>query len=375
MKTSFLFSFSFFSHPFFLRFFVFPFLLWAGCGLAFPSQANAHQIGLSKGTYTLQAEILWIEWDLARADLLSILPQIDTNRNKDLSAEELQAAQTPIAALFAKRVLVWQDKTPCTATLAQTKILEKDGVSVRMRYQCSASSVAVRWQLDLLNDLAPGHRHLATLQAYGKTHQTVFYRGQHKHTLDRQIHKATAKAYSPNAFFILGIEHILFGWDHLLFLFALILLGGSFRALLAVVTAFTVAHSITLSIAVLGYWTPSPKLIEPLIALSVAYVGLENFFVDDLHHRWRLTFAFGLIHGFGFAGALGTVQIPPQQAAASLLFFNLGVEAGQIALLALLLPMLHVARQKTWLDTRVVRVISAFVVLAGAYWFFERIFS
>ncbi len=348
---------------------------WVSAALLFSTQLYAHQIGLSKGTYTLQHQNLLIEWDLARGDLISLLPHLDNDRNKDLSQIELQSAQQPIAALFAKRILVWQDKTPCHPTLTQTRLLEKDGVSVQMRYRCPSFSTPIRWQLDLLDDLAPGHRHIAMIHADKKTHQQVFYRGQHQHLLDRQIHKATAQAYSPSAFFVLGIEHILFGWDHLLFLFALILLGGSFRALLAVVTAFTIAHSITLSIAVFGYWTPSPKIIEPLIALSVAYVGLENFFLDDLRRRWRLTFAFGLIHGFGFAGALETIQFPPQQTASSLFLFNLGVETGQIALLSLLLPLLHLARQKMWLNTRMVRILSAFVLFAGGYWFFARIFS
>lgn len=170
-----------------------------------------------------------------------------------------------------------------------------------------------------------------------------------------------------------GIEHILLGIDHLAFLFGLVLLGGRLRPILLMVTAFTVAHSITLALAVLGVWTPSPDIIEPMIALSVAYVGVENWFVKDAEKRWRITFPFGLVHGFGFAGALGEIALPSSQVPIALVTFNLGVEAGQVAVLAAVLPIVLYARKKEWFRVGGVKALSALVVVAGGFWFVTRV--
>jgi hydrogenase/urease accessory protein HupE len=171
----------------------------------------------------------------------------------------------------------------------------------------------------------------------------------------------------------MGIEHILTGYDHLVFLFGLVLLRARVKELLAVVTAFTVAHSITLAIATLGFFTPSPKFVEPAIALSIAYVGIENFFVKDASKRWRITFPFGLIHGFGFAGALAEINLPRAQVPVALVTFNLGVEAGQLFAMSLVVPMVMLIRQKEWFEPKGVRVLSGAVALAGGIWFVMRI--
>ncbi|HRI71279.1 MAG TPA: HupE/UreJ family protein, partial [Polyangium sp.] len=113
--------------------------------------------------------------------------------------------------------------------------------------------------------------------------------------------------------------------------------------------------------------------VEPLIALSVAYVGVENQFVKDADKRWRITFPFGLIHGFGFAGALGEIQLPKADVPKALLGFNLGVEAGQIATLAVVLPLIAVARKRKWLDDRGVRRMSWAIAVLGLVWFVLRI--
>src|SRR5690606_7734829 len=109
----------------------------------------------------------------------------------------------------------------------------------------------------------------------------------------------------------------------------------------------------------------SPRLVEPAIALSIVYVGIENFFVRDASKRWRITFPFGLIHGFGFAGALEEVALPRAQIPGALLFFNLGVEVGQLAVLAVVLPMIFWLRERDWFEPRAVRVVSGAVALAG----------
>jgi hydrogenase/urease accessory protein HupE len=171
----------------------------------------------------------------------------------------------------------------------------------------------------------------------------------------------------------MGIEHILTGYDHLVFLLGLVLARARVRSLLTIVTAFTIAHSITLAIAVLGVWAPSSRIVEPAIALSIAYVGIENFFVKDAEKRWRITFPFGLIHGFGFAGALQEINLPQSSVPTALVSFNLGVEAGQLGVMAVLLPLILFLREKPWFETRAVKVVSGAVALAGGIWFVSRV--
>jgi len=141
---------------------------------------------------------------------------------------------------------------------------------------------------------------------------------------------------------------------------------------LKVVTAFTLAHSLTLALGVLSVFAPSPRWVEPLIALSIAYVGIENLVVRDLEKRWRIAFGFGLLHGFGFAGGLQEIGAS-SQLPLTLLGFNLGVEAGQLAVLAALLPLLTLIRrsERRWLVAK--PALSALVVVPGLVWFVTRI--
>lgn len=175
---------------------------------------------------------------------------------------------------------------------------------------------------------------------------------------------------SLREYFRLGVFHILTGFDHLVFLLGVVLIAARTRTVLAAVTAFTLAHSVTLALSVLGVASVSPRLVEPLIALSVAYVGLENFWLRDADKRYRLTFAFGLVHGFGFAGALSEIGVPQDNAAPALALFNLGVEAGQLLVLTGVWPLLLWLRRFDF--SRIVRVVNVAIVVLGAGWALER---
>ncbi len=183
---------------------------------------------------------------------------------------------------------------------------------------------------------------------------------------------------SPFLFFLrLGVEHILTGYDHLLFLLGLLLACRRFRTMALVVTCFTLAHSVTLALAALGVLTLSPRVVEPLIAASIVFVGVENLLRrDEPRWRWALTFAFGLVHGFGFAGVLGEIGLGTTRTAlvTSLFSFNLGVELGQLAVTALLLPLLWKLRELPAYERYGRHALSALVALAGAYWLVERLF-
>ena len=128
-----------------------------------------------------------------------------------------------------------------------------------------------------------------------------------------------------------------------------------------------------MGLASLGIWTPSGNVVEPLIALSIVYVGVENFFVKDVDKRWYLTGLFGLVHGFGFAGVLAEIGLPDDSVVSSLLAFNLGVEAGQLLVLLPLLPALYLARKTDGFKAYAIPATNALIVVLGAAWFIERV--
>jgi hydrogenase/urease accessory protein HupE len=178
-------------------------------------------------------------------------------------------------------------------------------------------------------------------------------------------------------FLTLGIEHILTGYDHLLFLFGLLIVTDRFLPALKVITCFTIAHSITLGVAAFDLVQLPSRVVEPAIAASIVYVGVENIVRrGGPKGRWKLTFVFGLIHGFGFASVLRGLGVGASGSgiAMPLFSFNLGVEVGQILVAAPLLPLLWWLRKKPAFVTRWVPACSALVALAGGYWLMQRLF-
>jgi len=173
-----------------------------------------------------------------------------------------------------------------------------------------------------------------------------------------------------------GIHHIMIGPDHILFLIGLLLLGGSWVALLKIVTAFTVGHSVTLSLAALNVVTPPATVIEPAIALSIVFVGADNLVRGtgrDL--RMWVALVFGLVHGFGFANVLREFGLPREALGWSLFSFNVGVEIGQLAIVLLVMAVLSAIRRRSaTLRQRVAFAGSIVVIAAGTYWFVQRVF-
>ncbi len=174
-----------------------------------------------------------------------------------------------------------------------------------------------------------------------------------------------------------GIHHIAIGPDHILFIIGLLLLGGSLKRLLAIVTAFTLGHSVTLALATLQIVDPPSRIIEPAIALSIVYVGADNLLAGHKGRDVRawVALAFGLVHGFGFASVLRETGLPSQALGVSLFSFNLGVEIGQAIIVVVVASALALVRKNNAeLARRIAMVGSAVVVLAGSYWFLERTF-
>jgi hypothetical protein len=170
----------------------------------------------------------------------------------------------------------------------------------------------------------------------------------------------------------LGIEHIFTGYDHLAFLAGLLIVTTTLRSLLKVITSFTLAHSITLALATFDFVSVPSRLIESLIALSIAYIAIENFTGKTLLHRWKITFLFGLVHGFGFSNVLKEMALTRRTLAISLFSFNGGVELGQLAFVALVFPLVYLATRSCW-KREFLSATSIAIGALGVFWFVERV--
>jgi HupE/UreJ protein len=239
-------------------------------------------------------------------------------------------------------------------------------------FACGSLVRELTVQDDIFDVLGPDHHTLVKLEAPSDVRQFAFAPDT------RQARFAVGDggdiARSTGSFFVLGIHHILSGYDHLLFLLALLLPGGGPLALLKIITAFTIAHSVTLSLAVLQVVTLPDRLVEVVIALSIAFVAAENLFLDVMvSRRWLVSFCFGLVHGFGFSSALRELGLPAHGLLLSLFGFNLGVEVGQALVVAVCLPALLLLRGTRWQD-RAVASSSLAILLVGVILFFQRAF-
>jgi hypothetical protein len=192
--------------------------------------------------------------------------------------------------------------------------------------------------------------------------------------------RTQSASFRENAwrFIVLGIEHILIGADHVLFVLAFLLTFASLKQTLKLITSFTIAHSITLILAGTGAFVLSSTVVEPLIAFSIAYVAISSVFLQkykffrERGNKILSIFFFGLFHGLGFAGLLTDLSVPPNRFISSLLFFNVGIEIGQLMVIAVALPLLFLLRKIRWHDTAL-KSIAVLIALIALFWTAERI--
>jgi hypothetical protein len=245
-----------------------------------------------------------------------------------------------------------------------------ESVTIAVDFACASPVSDLHIRDDLFDVLGRDHHTLAKVQWAGGVQQLAFEPGARE---GRVTIGGPAPTHAEGSFVVLGVEHILTGYDHLLFLAALLLRGGRLGSLLKIITAFTVAHSLTLALAVSGLVVLPGRLIEPLIAASIVWVAAENLLVrKGPPHRWRVAFVFGLVHGFGFASILAPLSLPAGGLAWALFGFNLGVEAGQALVVVALLPVLAWMRGKPW-ERVVVSTASIAVAVMGLVWLVERL--
>ena len=295
------------------------------------------------------------------------------------AGHRLDPVDTDIA--IRSRTFVYAGSTRVEAKMASLDVDTKGGaVTWSTRVPWNGRPVSVR-QAIFPDD--PVAKSLVTIYKDGRAVFDTVYDS-------KTVQLAPTGLQSPDAWYVrllrftgTGIHHIFIGIDHVCFVIGLVLLGGSVHGLLRVVTSFTIAHSITLALAALGVVNLSARIVEPLIAISITGIAIDNVFqlrrpdtkLDTAwKHRVVATFVFGLLHGFGFAGALGTLDVTGAQLATGLWGFNLGVELGQLAIVLCFAPLLGIIVKKFPVPGRYIRISGSIVIgLAGLFWFVQRI--
>jgi hydrogenase/urease accessory protein HupE len=341
----------------------------SGAGIAF-----AHDPGLSTLSIRVSPGIMHAVLTFAARDAQQLLDFSSTE-----NVQQANAVRSPLQlkGLLAQELQLAVDGSKATVEGADCRSDDTGNVIVSMRWRAVVTN-SIKVSSKFLEMMPLGHRQFLTVQI-----------GESKPLAERMLSADANSATVPidhcliapnrtsfKAFVILGIGHILSGYDHLLFLFGLLLVTDRLLPALKIVTSFTLAHSISLALATMDLLPLPGRLVEPLIAASIVYIGVENLVRgDQLKGRWMLAFAFGLVHGCGFATALHDlgVGMDGRSIIMPLLSFNVGVEIGQMTIASLVLPLLWQLRRKPVFIGRLVPVGSMMVALFGAYWFVERV--
>lgn len=352
--------------------------------------AGAHTFSTSYLTLNDNPDKLTGEWHLALRDLEDAVG-LDMNDDGVITWGELSSRKEAVSAYALSRLHIQGDGV--TGTLHVTELLvddHSDGTYAVLRFDVAGFQHPTKLEISYhaLFDIDPKHRGLVRLEDQGTTRLAVF--GPETATQTFDLNKAAPR--SPFLTFLNeGIWHIWTGYDHIMFLLALLLPGVLMRRdgkwqpvpmarpavvnILKIVTAFTVAHSITLSLSVLGYVHLPSRLVESAIAASVVVAAFNNLVPFFAERGWMVAFAFGLLHGFGFANALRDLGLHAGQLAATLFGFNLGVEIGQLAIVGIFFPLAFSLRRLLFYKRFILQFGSAAIMLIASTWMAERVFD
>ncbi|MGH9576357.1 MAG: HupE/UreJ family protein [Terriglobales bacterium] len=350
--------------------------------------AHAHKPSDSYLAIRTDGATLEGQWDIALRDLEYALG-LDANGDGAITWGELRARHADVAAYALARLQIRADRRSCAlAPLQHLVDQHSDGAYAVLRFsaRCEAERFReVEIEYSLVFDLDPTHRGLLRVERPAGTLTAVLGPDQPRFAapLARVSRLSQFVDYVGH-----GIWHIWIGFDHVLFLISLLLpaalyagargwepterFAPVFWEVFKVVTAFTVAHSITLSLAALAVIQLPSRLVESAIALSVLLAALNNLRPLVLGRRWIVAFAFGLVHGFGFASVLADLGLPQDALLIALVGFNAGVEIGQLAIVAVFLPLAFTVR-RTWVYQRMLMIGgSAAIALVATVWLLER---
>jgi hydrogenase/urease accessory protein HupE len=345
-------------------------------GLASP--AWPHEINLSTARVALTPDrTVTVEAGLKGSDVDRLVGSRTYDARADaVDPAAVAAASAAILAYFKTHIAVTAGGSACEERDA-TVVADGDGILFRASFSCGNIAGDIAYRSTVLTENNSAARQIVLIAQGGREVQALLDAGNSSVMLSAP---APSLSSTMRRYLVTGIEHIFLGYDHIAFLIAVMLWARRLVPVIKIVTAFTIAHSLTLSLAALGVVVIPNRIVEPAIAASIMYVALENFFSRDIDRRWRITFVFGLIHGFGFAGALQEIGLPPNAVVPALAAFNIGVELGQIAIVAVVLPLLSLLDRLTAVDratparaARLVYTVSLAIGLLGGYWFVTRV--
>jgi HupE / UreJ protein len=366
--------------------------------LTLQSLAWAHKP--SDSYLTLRAEaaspVVKVRWDIALRDLDYVLA-LDRDGNGELTWGEVKQRSAEITALATGQLKLSAQDQACSLTSTGPLMLEthSDGTYAVLSLDAACASAAsladgLKASYALFFDVDPTHRGLVQWSAPGaESPQALIFSVD---SAEQTLSGTPATAWETlRQYVIEGVWHIWIGFDHILFLLALLLpsvlvrrngqwtgapgLGGAVKEVLKVVTAFTIAHSITLSLAALEVVTLPSRLVESVIAASVVLAALSNLRGTIENRRWVMAFIFGLIHGFGFASVLADLGLPQDALVIALIGFNVGVELGQLAIVAVFLPLAYTLRETRFYQVGVLKGGSVLVAILAGWWLIERMFD
>ena len=343
-------------------------ILAAGfAALVFPAQA--HQGGTT-GVASIAIGDTGIRYHLTLSDVPMPSPLAE---QMGLGRAGMTPDYRPLARAVAEKIRFTNDGEACVA--APGRVVPPSAIAVSITaivdFVCPGKIRELGIHDDLFDVAGPNLHTLARIEWPGGVLHFVFASEARETTVS--VGAITGAARGAGSSFALGFGHILSGYDYLLFLLVLTLRGG-LRSLLKIITAFTAAHSATLALAAFSLVTMPDRLAGALVAASIAYVAAENLLPKyAITRRWAVSLVLGLVHGFAFARALREIGLPRENPAASLLNFNLGIEAGQAIALLLMVPILMLMRGKPW-ETKLVQAASAIVLAVGLVLLFERAF-
>ncbi|HKE46642.1 MAG TPA: HupE/UreJ family protein [Rhodanobacteraceae bacterium] len=366
-------------------------LLLGLCIATFAATAFAHKPSDSYLTLRVADASVDGQWDIALRDLDAVL-DLDRNADGRIDWGELRSRSEEIDAYASSHLALASAGERCPLAIADHLVdRHSDGgyVVLALRARCPAAIDTLAVDYGLLFDVDAQHRGLLKLETPSARVVSAVFPAT-KRTQAFALEHASAWT-QLHGYIADGITHIAAGFDHLLFLVALLLpsvlvrsgrrwvpvtsFPRALRNVAATVTAFTAAHSITLSLATLSIVALPSRLVESLIALSVLLTALDNVWPILPRARWQVAFAFGLLHGFGFASVLADLDLPPSSLALSLFGFNVGVEIGQLVLVLLLVPLVYLVRESRLYPRVGLATASGVIALLSSGWLIERSFD